>query len=146
MARAVALVLAGNADVVEASGATLRSASLSLDVPAVIRVRKVVNPWRTRLILSRRRVLARDKHACGYCGASADTIDHITPVSRGGKNEWTNLVAACRRCNCRKADRTIEESGMRLSVNPVEPRGVSALRLGMHIEHPSWEDWLSLKA
>jgi 5-methylcytosine-specific restriction endonuclease McrA len=143
MSRAVTLVLEGDADIVEATGATLRSETITLEAPAVIRVRRVVNPWRSKLILSRRRVLARDRHTCVYCGAAADTIDHIRPVSRGGKNEWTNLVAACRRCNCRKADRTIEEAGMHLSSSPIEPRGVAALRLGLQVEHPSWENWLT---
>lgn len=63
---------------------------------------------------TKRGVLARDRHRCGYCGGSADTVDHIVPRSRGGHNTWTNTVAACRGCNTRKADRTPPEAGMPL--------------------------------
>lgn len=40
---------------------------------------------------------------CSYCGATDQIwIDHITPVARGGKNEWENLTAACPTCNMSK--------------------------------------------
>jgi 5-methylcytosine-specific restriction endonuclease McrA len=45
-------------------------------------------------------VLLRDP--CSYCGASTATVDHIDPVARGGRNEWTNLTGACLSCNSRK--------------------------------------------
>lgn len=37
------------------------------------------------------------------------SVDHLTPVSRGGTDEEENLVTACRRCNSLKKDRTLEE-------------------------------------
>lgn len=61
-------------------------------------------------------VILRDDYACRYCGKRLDdgtvTIDHILPVSRGGKHEATNLVAACRPCNYRKKTQTPDEAGM----------------------------------
>jgi len=49
---------------------------------------------------TRKRIYARDGHACVHCGEREDlTLDHITPRSRGGSNKPTNLVTACRRCN-----------------------------------------------
>lgn len=39
---------------------------------------------------------------CFYCGQPATCIDHLTPVSKGGTGELSNLVPACRSCNCRK--------------------------------------------
>jgi hypothetical protein len=51
-------------------------------------------------------ILRRDNHTCRYCGASAPDVfigvDHVTPVSLGGTNEPSNLVAACRDCNAGK--------------------------------------------
>jgi len=42
-------------------------------------------------------VLARDGHACRYCGATDNlTIDHVYLVARGGETTLDNLVAACR--------------------------------------------------
>lgn len=43
---------------------------------------------------------------CHYCGSRTQiTRDHIVPRSRGGTNFAWNLVAACYRCNQRKADK-----------------------------------------
>ena len=53
-------------------------------------------------------VFKRDGFKCQYCGASAPDIilhvDHIKPVSKGGKNTITNLITACSRCNLGKSD------------------------------------------
>ena len=55
---------------------------------------------------SKRGVLRRDAHRCAYCSGKADTVDHLLPQSRGGRNSWLNTVAACTRCNHAKANRT----------------------------------------
>lgn len=70
---------------------------------------------------SRSGVLKRDNFTCGYCSGHAVTVDHIIPASRGGRNSWTNTVAACNSCNQRKSNRTPEEAGMRLIRKPVAP-------------------------
>ena len=57
-----------------------------------------------------------------YCGGKAETVDHIVPRSRGGLLTWENAVAACLRCNHRKADRTPAEAGMKLLVIPSRPQ------------------------
>lgn len=98
-------------------------------VPTVLRlVRYVVARWRyTRSpAWSRPGVMARDRRRCGYCGGPAGTIDHILPRSRGGGNTWVNTVAACGRCNERKADRTPAEAGMALLVTPYAPTWAAA--------------------
>ena len=59
-----------------------------------------------RIILSE-----SQNHRCCYCGeftverdrGNGDprrcTVEHILPRSRGGTNEWANIVAACASCN-----------------------------------------------
>lgn len=91
--------------------------------PRVIRlVRYVTTRWMHRpASYSRSAVLRRDRHTCGYCGAVAGTLDHILPLSRGGGSTWLNSVAACARCNSRKANRTPAEAGMRLRKSPWAP-------------------------
>jgi len=56
---------------------------------------------------------------CYWCGAITDklTIDHLTPVSRSGKHELSNLQAVCVSCNCSKSNRTAEEYIARLGGN-----------------------------
>jgi hypothetical protein len=59
-------------------------------------------------------VFKRDSFICQYCGKSAPEvvleIDHITPVSKGGKNTITNLITACFDCNRGKSNRTLTEN------------------------------------
>jgi 5-methylcytosine-specific restriction endonuclease McrA len=57
-------------------------------------------------------ILQRDKKTCAYCGRSANTVDHITPKSRGGDESPDNLVACCKRCNMLKGNKTPEEAGL----------------------------------
>ena len=104
--RAACLVLDDKAEVVEHDGTVLRSESLSVPNPLVIRLLYMVKvPYHRRTALSRRAVFARDDHRCQYCGAMADSIDHIVPRSRGGLHVWENVAAACRRCGLAKARR-----------------------------------------
>ena len=46
---------------------------------------------------------------CRYCGRAADTADHIIPVQKGGADDASNLVAACRTCNCSKGTERLPE-------------------------------------
>ena len=46
---------------------------------------------------------------CFYCGEPATEIDHLTPISRGGTGELSNLASSCRSCNARKRDLTVDE-------------------------------------
>lgn len=39
---------------------------------------------------------------CAYCGAPADTLDHIEATRLGGAHDLSNLAAACASCNSRK--------------------------------------------
>lgn len=54
-------------------------------------------------------ILKRDNFTCQYCGATPSdgaklVIDHIYPVALGGKNEESNYVTACSKCNSAKFD------------------------------------------
>lgn len=56
-------------------------------------------------------VYRRDGFACAYCGSTVGpfSIDHVTPVSRGGTHDFENLVVACRSCNSAKGNRPVHE-------------------------------------
>lgn len=57
----------------------------------------------------------RDNHQCAYCGEyfseSVLTKDHMVAESRGGASDWLNQITACKPCNARKDDMTMEEAG-----------------------------------
>jgi hypothetical protein len=75
--------------------------------------------------LNNRALFRRDAHLCLYCGnrfpISDLSRDHVTPVSQGGRDQWKNVVTACRRCNNHKAGRTPEQAGMELLAVPFTP-------------------------
>ena len=75
----------------------------------------------------------RDGHLCLYCGKTFNdnelTRDHVIPKVQGGKDIWTNVVAACRRCNQHKGGRTPEQANMELLAVPFEPNRFEILFL-----------------
>ncbi|GIT80384.1 HNH endonuclease [Leifsonia sp. LS1] len=116
----------------------------SFERPSVILLTRYVRLPRGRAVpVSRRGVLRRDLHRCGYCGKSATTIDHVQPRSRGGRDSWENLVACCLRCNNLKGDRTPAEMGWTLAVTPRAPHDASWMVRGTEISQPDWEDYLA---
>ena len=121
--RATCLVLDDKAEIIEHDGGVLRSPSLTVPVPSVVRLRYMVRVARRRqAVLSRRAVFARDDHTCQYCGAKENlSIDHVMPRSRGGGDSWDNVTTACMRCNVRKGNRTPQEAAMPLRKMPRRP-------------------------
>ena len=141
--RAVVLVLAEKAVIVEPGLGEMRSERTSIPIPSVVRLSRYVRvPYRRDVPLTRRAVLDRDAHLCVYCGVKADTIDHVRPRSRGGLHVWTNVVAACARCNHRKGDRLLSEIGWHLAVTPVQPPSTVAVVMGWTKRDPAWEQYL----
>ena len=117
--RALVLVIKGVAVTEEAHD---RFVHVGLQLPCVIRLRQYRRLPSRIQTLSRKKILARDGYICQYCGAkflSGDlALEHVIPRARGGLSSWENLVAACRGCNARKADRTPAEAGMKLLRQP----------------------------
>jgi 5-methylcytosine-specific restriction endonuclease McrA len=141
--RAVVLVLAEKAIIVECGDSVMHSAHTSIQVPSVVRLSRYVRvPYRREVPMTRRSVLERDAHRCGYCGSRADTIDHVRPRSRGGLHAWTNVVAACARCNHRKGDRLLSELGWHLTTSPAQPPATVAVVMGWAKREPSWQRYL----
>jgi hypothetical protein len=56
---------------------------------------------------------------CRYCGSKQNlTIDHVVPLSKGGKWVWENLVAACTKCNGKKGSKSLKQLGWKLKSRP----------------------------
>lgn len=74
-----------------------------------------------KLYSIKQRIVKRDNHTCQYCKKRFPpkvrtnwekinkklTIDHVLPRSKGGTWDDTNLVAACKECNSKKADKIL---------------------------------------
>jgi 5-methylcytosine-specific restriction endonuclease McrA len=124
--RAVVLLVCEKAHAVheDPEGPVLHSAGNAVAVPSVIRLHNYVRvPYRARVPMTRAALMHRDRFRCGYCGAKAETIDHVIPRSRGGEHSWENCVASCAPCNHRKADKLLAELGWTLRSPLVPPKG-----------------------
>lgn len=154
--RAINLVLAGKAVVVEQSGQFLRTVRDRFPIPSVIALRTFINVPRRRAHWSRRGVLIRDGYTCVYCGVTPGaivrgkvisksdfTVDHILPKSRGGRDQWTNTACACYNCNHRKGSRLPNEAGMRLLWEPKTPR-TSYLVIAVGTGPDAWRQYIEL--
>ncbi len=141
--RAIVLIFKGKAELLEKDGGSIRSQRITFPVPSVIRLLYYVKvPYYGRRNLSRRAVFARDGWVCQYCGAPAETVDHIVPRCRGGDHTWENVVAACRRCNGKKRDKLPSEAGLDLRKKPGIPRGPATVSLELGRVKPEWERYL----
>ncbi|MCU1615000.1 MAG: 5-methylcytosine-specific restriction endonuclease McrA [Frankiales bacterium] len=143
--RAIVLVLAHKAEPVDSAVEVVHAETVSLAVPVVARLTRYVRvPYPAQVPLSRRAVFTRDGQTCVYCGGSATSIDHVVPRSRGGTHTWDNVVAACRRCNHTKADRSLAEIGWVLPHPPRTPSGAAWRLLGARTVDPRWREWLGI--
>jgi 5-methylcytosine-specific restriction endonuclease McrA len=145
--RALVLVLNQKATVLAGDqSAVIRSANDEFELPSVILLQRYVRiPNSRRIPVSRRGVLRRDNFRCGYCLKGANTIDHVLPKSRGGKDTWENLVACCLKCNNNKGDKTPAEMGWELKITPKMPTGVIWSVRGAEKEQPQWREFLAVQ-
>jgi len=142
--RALRLLLTRKADPVEAAGQVLRSVSRTFQLPLVVRLAYYVKRPHQRVKFTKRTVLARDGYTCQYCGSQGRdlTLDHVIPKALGGETIWTNVVAACRKCNGAKGGRTLKEAGIRLLRVPREPKFLPYLRLVKSSYQRVWDKYL----
>lgn len=152
--RAINLVLAEKAVVIEQSGEFLKTVRDQFPVPSVIALRTYINVPRRQAHWSRRGVLVRDSFTCIYCGVqpgqtmrgkvigkSDFTVDHVIPKSRGGRDTWTNTACACYACNHRKGDRLPHEAGMKMAWEPKTPR-TSYLVVAIGSGNETWKRYI----
>jgi 5-methylcytosine-specific restriction endonuclease McrA len=144
--RALILVLNNKATILAGSpDRQVHSAKQEFELPSVILLQRYVRVPGSRIVpVSRRGVLRRDGYRCAYCQRSANTIDHVQPKSRGGKDTWENLVACCLKCNNKKSDKTLEELGWQLPEQPRMPTGTAWMVRGAERIEPQWDEFLAL--
>lgn len=148
--KAIGYILKGKVEVLEEYDDEIRTMTVTLKVPAVVRLLKAISGRARRqgVKFSRMNVMARDNHTCQYCGekrvVSALTFDHVVPKGQGGETSWENIVTACRPCNLRKGNRTPEEAGMGLRRKPQKPRSMPEImfRLQGGTLPDLWASWV----
>ena len=124
--RAIKLMIVNKADVLHYSGESFVSGGgLTFEIPSVIRLNyKAKKRFRNEFKVSRYGIYARDNFSCQYCGQKhVDlTLDHVYPRHLGGITSWQNLVTCCKKCNYKKAGKTLDKSGMKLLSIPKPPK------------------------
>jgi 5-methylcytosine-specific restriction endonuclease McrA len=132
------LHLRGKAVILETlPGRVARSPRLVFPLPASVVLRKHRRVRSRVASLTNEHLFLRDGHRCAYCGRHRRqlgvrerlTRDHLLPRSKGGADEWLNVVTACSSCNHRKDDRLLKDVGRSARVAPWVPsRGDLAVR------------------
>jgi len=122
----------------------VRSERWETQVPSVIMLREYMKTKST-VRFSRSNVYLRDNGHCQYCGIevsrSESTLDHVIPVSKGGKSVWENCTTACAPCNASKSDKT---KGWKPKLKPYKPDFYDLVnkRKKMGFDSIRFKEWL----
>jgi len=133
--RAICLLIKEKAEVLKESNLCVRNGEgeIFCNIPLVIKLIKVIRLiYKNRVPFSKRNIMVRDEYKCMYCGTAASlTIDHLIPVSKGGKSNFENCVTSCQPCNNKKGKHTPSEVKMFLRKQPYAPTISEFIRLKM---------------
>lgn len=149
---AVCGIYTGKYEVVESGDDVLRSPSMQMPMPSIVRALRKTRSRKVSIKFSRANVLLRDGHRCMFCGEAFDShelnYDHVVPRSRGGRTDWENIVTACYPCNARKGDRTPEEAKMPLLMRPRKPVWLPVVpkKLDLRSVPESWRPYFGAAA
>ena len=123
----------------------VHSANWETQVPAVMILREY-EKRKTAIRYSKHNVFLRDGYICQYCGDDVSrktaTLDHVLPVSHGGKTTFENTVTACGPCNANKGN----NKKIVPKVKPFKPTYFQLVekRKKQHwdMPHPAWKNYL----
>jgi 5-methylcytosine-specific restriction endonuclease McrA len=101
---------------------------------------------KTSIRFSKHNVFLRDGYICQYCGDDVNkktaTLDHVLPVSHGGKTTFENTVCACSDCNASKGN----NKKIVPKAKPYRPNYFQLVekrkKLSWDYQHPSWKQYL----
>lgn len=146
---AIKMVYEGTVRVVAEYDEEIRSPSISMQMPAVLVLKKLARrATRGAVKFSRANVYARDGYRCQYCSQKFPvaelSYDHVVPRSAGGRRTWTNIATACKACNLRKANHTCDEVGMWPLRTPKEPTSLPFVGplIDVATAPEEWQDFL----
>ncbi len=98
----------------------------AIRVPTVIVAVNYARVPKKRPKLCAKAIRERDGNRCQYTGKflrpDEGSLDHVLPRSRGGKDEWGNLVWSDKAVNARKGNRLPHEAGLKLLTVPRAPK------------------------
>ena len=128
--------------------ALIRSPSVAVAVPAVVRLRRYVRvPYPAPPAVTRAGVLRRDSRRCVYCHGRGDTVDHV----RAQESRRCAFVGELRRLLCAvqhpQGRSAAGRAGLVDAAVPGPPRRGAFGRLwSTEDADPAWEPWLPVAA
>lgn len=138
------LVYKDKAEIIVKGDTPIYAGDKTFDRPSVIRLFRYVSFPYKKVTLSRYNVYRRDGFKCLYCDSKDNlTLDHVIPRSKGGANSWSNLATCCMKCNVKKGDRLLEETGMTLKHKPFIPSYLFFIKK-MNKVHDEWRPYLMI--
>ena len=115
----------------------------AIRVPTVIVAVNFAKVPKKRPKLCAKAIRERDGNRCQYTGKllrpEEGSLDHVLPRSRGGKDEWRNLVWSDKAVNARKGNRLPHEAGLKLLSVPRAPKELPVTALIRNA--PGIADW-----
>lgn len=76
---------------------------------------------------------------CAYCLANTSLsllqVEHVVPLSRGGRNGLTNILPSCGACNADKSDRTPSEWDDDRAAHGLTPRAQHIVATDSRFSH-----------
>ena len=143
---AIKAVFLDRVDVINYYEQYVRSPSFEMQIPSVVALRDYV-PQNRIPAFTRFNLFLRDGFMCSYCGSPDElTFDHVIPRRLGGKTSWTNITAACSKCNLKKGGRLPDEGRMYPRLKPVQPTMHQLQAQGRRFPpnhlHETWLDYL----
>ncbi len=123
----------------------VHSATWETPVPSIIMLKDYMKP-KAAVRFSKGNVFLRDLYTCQYCGVGLTkkdcTLDHVHPISLGGKSVWDNSVTACGPCNARKSNSTKTKP----RIKPYKPSYYELVNkrkgLPFQVRDPAWLEFL----
>ena len=124
----------------------VRSVNWETFVPSIIILREYMKPKHT-VRFSKGNVFLRDNYVCQYCGKSLQkkdcTLDHVQPVSQGGRTVFDNTVTACTPCNAAKGS----DTRMKPKIKPYKPAYFELVNkrrnIPFNVRHPNWLNYIN---
>jgi 5-methylcytosine-specific restriction endonuclease McrA len=126
----------------------VHSQNWSTQIPAVM-ILSEYQKKKSIVRYSKANVFLRDGYQCQYCDREVTrgtaTLDHILPISHGGRSTWENTTTACGPCNANKGNnkKIVPKS------KPYKPGYFQLIekrkKLGFNgVPHPSWKKYLEI--
>lgn len=125
---------------------TVNSVNFSVRVPTVIIAPKFNKMPMKKIRPTKGAIWTRDGGVCQYTGEkvgrNTGDIDHIIPISRGGKNIFSNMILAKKEINRLKGNKLNHEVGLKLIRDPKEPAPIPLSSTIQEVKHHTWKHFL----